>query len=470
MLIDQLSRSSAHTRLMLEPSTRFLRTPDGASIAFNVFGEGPPLVFVRGWLSNIESAWLSPAYRDYWTSLAEHFTVVTYDMRGNGLSDRDPETIGMEEALVDLRSVIDEVGFRRATLFGQCFGGPIAIAFAGTEPARVERLLLDGTYARGADLSRRDQRDKLLAMIRDLPASANMTLDYLTNPEPAPSQTLRDYYERQRRGTDLASPRMTAMLYEFGFDVDVSEHLQRIEAPTLVTHRRGNMAVRFELGRDLASRIRGARFVALPGAAANPWDGDARASLSAIGDFLGVSLRVPAAVDAPQRMGARTILFTDLVSSTAITTRFGDDAGQDLVHTHNAIVRDALRAYEGNEVKHTGDGIMASFASASLAAECAIHIQRAVAAHNSDGGSVGVRIGINAGEPIADEDDLFGAAVQLARRVCDAAAPHEILATNVVRELCLGKGLMFEPRGASDLKGFDEPVALFAVPWLSASG
>jgi class 3 adenylate cyclase len=331
----------------------------------------------------------------------------------------------------------------------------------------VERLVLDGTYARGADLSRRDQRDKLLAMIRDLPASANLTLDYLTNPDPEPSETLRSYYERQRHASDLASPRVTGMLYEFGFDVDVCDLLPRVDAPTLVMHRRGNMAVRFELGRDLAARIRGARFVALSGSAANPWDGDAAGSLAAVSDFLGVPVRLPERRESMRRLGARTILFTDLVSSTEITTRYGDDAGQDLVHTHNTIVRDALDRHGGAEVKHTGDGIMASFTSASLAAECAIEIQRAVAAHNIGGsGGVGVRIGINAGEPIADEDDLFGAAVQLARRVCDAAAPDEILTTNVVRELCLGKGLTFEPRGTSALKGFDEPVSLFSLPWL----
>ena len=456
--------------IAMDPSARFLTTADGVSLAYNTIGDGPPLVFVRGWLSNIETAWANPPYREYWSALAEHFTVITYDMRGNGLSDREPERIGLEEALCDLRAVIDELNVRRAHIFGQCFGGPIAIAFAAMEPHRVDHLLLDGAYARGADLSRRDQRDKLLAMIRDLPASANMTLDYLTNPEPAASETLRDYYARQRHARDLASPRVTAMLYEFGFGVDICDHLPRIEAPTLVTHRRGNMAVRFDLGRDLAARIRGARFVALNGSAANPWDGDAGASLAAVGEFLGVPVRVPAPREAPQRLGARTILFTDLVSSTTITTRFGDDAGQDLVHTHNAIVRDALRNHGGDEVKHTGDGIMASFTSASLAAECAIHIQQAVAAHNTDrSGNVGVRIGMNAGEPIADEDDLFGAAVQLARRVCDAAAPDEILATNVVRELCLGKGLTFEPRGASDLKGFDEPVSLYAVPWLRES-
>jgi class 3 adenylate cyclase/alpha-beta hydrolase superfamily lysophospholipase len=450
----------------MDPSTRFLRTPDGVHIAYSTLGEGPPLVFVRGFLSNIERSWSKPAYREYWTALASRFTVVAYDMRGNGLSDREPAGIDMEAALCDLRSVLDELNLHRATLLGQCFGGPIAMAFAASHPERVDRLILDGTYARGADLSPADQREKLLGMMRDLPAAANMTLDYLTNPDPEPTQTLREYYRHQRRAPDYASPRMTALLYEFGFDVDVTDMLVRVEAPTLVLHRRGNLAVRFDLGRELAARIRGAQFVPLAGTAANPWEGDILPSLTAISEFLGVDLEMPERTR--QSIGARTILFTDLVASTAITTRMGDRMGQDVVRRHNDIVRRALTEHAGEEVKHTGDGIMASFASASLAAECAVRIQQQVALQNRDGDEqVGVRIGLNAGEPIADEDDLFGAAVQLARRVCDAASPHEVLATNVVRELCLGKGLTFEARGEHTLKGFDEPVALYAVPWVS---
>ena len=448
----------------MDPSTRFLRTPDGVNIAYSTLGEGPPLVFVRGFLSNIELSWSKPSYREYWSALASRFTVVAYDMRGNGLSDRDPDRIDLEVALCDLRSVLDELNIHRATLLGQCFGGPIAMAFAARHPERIDRLILDGTYARGVDLSPADQRAKLLAMMRDLPAAANMTLDYLTNPDPEPTQTLREYYRHQRRTPDYASPRTTAMLYEFGFSVDVTDMLHRVTAPTLVLHRRGNLAVRFDLGRDLAARIHGAQFVPLAGTAANPWDGDIVPALTAISEFTGVDLEMPERTR--QSIGARTILFTDLVSSTAITTRMGDRAGQDMLERHNMIVRRALSEHDGQEVKHTGDGIMASFASASLAAACAIRIQQDIADQNEEAAEqVGVRIGMNAGEPIADEDDLFGAAVQLARRVCDTAAPSEILATNVVRELCLGKGLTFEPRGEHELKGFDDPVTLYAVPW-----
>jgi class 3 adenylate cyclase len=161
--------------------------------------------------------------------------------------------------------------------------------------------------------------------------------------------------------------------------------------------------------------------------------------------------------------GLRTILFTDLASSTALTQRLGDTTAQELVRAHDSIVREALAGHRGTEVKHTGDGIMASFPTASGAIECAIAIQRAVA--GQENAELQVRIGLNAGEPVAEESDLFGTAVQLARRICDQASPGQVLVSNVVRELAAGKGFLFSDTGEVALKGFEEPVRLFEVRW-----
>ena len=151
-------------------------------------------------------------------------------------------------------------------------------------------------------------------------------------------------------------------------------------------------------------------------------------------------------------------MFTDLESSTALTQRVGDEAAQDVLHGHNDAVRKSLKDNGGREVKHTGDGIMAAFPSAVRAVEAALQIQRDLA-----GGEVRVRIGLNAGEPIAEDDDFFGTAVQLAARVCDRAEPGQVLVSNVVREMCAGKKLTFAHHSDATLKGFDEPVALFEV-------
>jgi class 3 adenylate cyclase len=168
--------------------------------------------------------------------------------------------------------------------------------------------------------------------------------------------------------------------------------------------------------------------------------------------------------------GIRTVLFTDIVESTTLTQSLGDDAAMALLDVHDRIVRDALAALGGREVKHTGDGIMASFPSAAAAVKCATQIQRGLAKHEEGGhdeGPIKVRIGAAAGEPVEHHDDLFGCTVQLAARLCSHALPRQILVSNVVAELCIGKGLLFRSLGEVSLKGFDRPVQVHAVEYPS---
>ena len=163
----------------------------------------------------------------------------------------------------------------------------------------------------------------------------------------------------------------------------------------------------------------------------------------------------------------RAILFTDLCASTAHAQRYGDDAHLGVLREHNGIVRAALAAKQGREVKHTGDGIMASFDSVVAAVECAIVIQRDLQERNRGAEEpLALRIGISAGEPVTDDsNDLFGAAVQLARRLCDGTDPDTIAVSVAVRELCIGKSIQFDDRGKVELKGFAEAVQVFGVRW-----
>lgn len=162
----------------------------------------------------------------------------------------------------------------------------------------------------------------------------------------------------------------------------------------------------------------------------------------------------------------RTILFTDIVGSTQLTQRLGDAAAMDVVRAHDRIVRRAIEQSGGSEVKHTGDGLMASFRSVSGALEAAIDIQRTLLDHNLTAPTpFDVRIGIAAGEPVVEKDDLFGAAVQLASRLCDRAKSGSIVVSGAVRDLAIGKRFVFQRRGRLTLKGFDEPVSLFEVAW-----
>ncbi len=164
--------------------------------------------------------------------------------------------------------------------------------------------------------------------------------------------------------------------------------------------------------------------------------------------------------------GIRTVLFTDIVDSTALTQSLGDAGAMAMLDLHNSVVRNALKESGGREVKHTGDGIMASFVSAANAVKCAIRIQSDLLKHEKNQTQhVKVRVGAAAGEPVEQHDDLFGCTVQLAARLCSQASPEQILVSNAIAELCLGKGFSFADVGEVTLKGFDRPVRAHAVAW-----
>jgi class 3 adenylate cyclase len=165
--------------------------------------------------------------------------------------------------------------------------------------------------------------------------------------------------------------------------------------------------------------------------------------------------------------GIRTVLFTDVVNSTSLTQLLGDEAALAILGVHDAIVRDALSELGGREIKHTGDGIMASFVSVAAAVRCAIQIQRELEKHaqNNSKHALKVRVGAAVGEPVEQNNDLFGSTVQLAARLCAYAQPEQILVSNAIAELCLGKGLSFEDLGEVTLKGFDSPVRAHAAAW-----
>ena len=192
------------------------------------------------------------------------------------------------------------------------------------------------------------------------------------------------------------------------------------------------------------------------------------AVLAAIDEFLGEGEEARGCSPPRRRLpaGFRTILFTDVEGSTALTQRLGDAKAREVLREHERIVREALQAHGGSEVKAMGDGFMASFSSATRALECAIAMQRAFAEHNESAEEpIRVRIGLNAGEPIAEAEDLFGTAVNLAARIAAQAEGGEILASDVVRQLVAGKGFLFADRGDVALRGFEDPVRLYEVRW-----
>jgi class 3 adenylate cyclase len=265
------------------------------------------------------------------------------------------------------------------------------------------------------------------------------------------------------------SPRAFLAYREAAEEIDVTDLLGSISVPALVVHDTSTTLGDFSaLAQKLASHIPGARFVATKDVA------------SVVDEFLreGGLTPTPVAVrkERPEPGAFRTVLFTDLVGHTEMMSRLGDAKGRDVLREHERITREVLRANGGTEVKTMGDGFMASFGSVTKAVECAVALQKAIEAGNQDaesplaraageGKGVRVRVGLNAGEPIEEDGDLFGATVILASRIAAKADGGEILVADTVRGLCSGKGFLFADRGEFVAKGFEEPVRVYEVSW-----
>jgi len=440
----------------MEQQIRFCKASDGVRIAYATVGSGPPLVFAPGLLSHLEASWENEQLRKFWEAYARRYTVIRYDKRGTGLSDRSEDDYTLEARLRDLEAVVEDLGLDQFFLRGTSEGGPVAIAYAARHPERVSKLILFGTFASGRRLAklRSDVGEALTSLVRaEWDVGSRAISDLLGTEPPVGAEGVR------QRAT--SAEYFDAMIHAMA-QIDVADLLPAISAPTLVLHGRDDKAIPFELGRALAAAIPNAQFHPFDGGH-NPTDPAAIAEVTRVTRSFLFDLPSDELADTPTGATLRTILFTDLASSTALTQRLGDAKAQELVRAHNAIVREALAAQGGTEIKHTGDGIMASFPTASGALECAVSIQRNVAQHAA--GDLQVHIGLNAGEPVAEESDLFGTSVQLARRICDHAESGQILVSNVVRELSAGKGFRFADIGDVVPKGFEEPVRLYEVRW-----
>ncbi len=445
----------------MEPRIQYAQTADGVSIAFWTLGEGMPLVQMPALFSHIQMEWQWRGSRSWYERLAENRKLVRYDRRGTGLSERDMTDYPLNAHVLDLEAVVDCLGLERFALLGPLVSGPPAIAYAVGHPERVSHLLLWCTWARGSDYFRAPQVRALISLIdKDWEVYTESAAQFLYGWSAGEEAHRFAVYLRECITQEALLATHAGMR-----DVDVTALLPQVRSPTLILHRRQAPYPGLDLARGLASRITGARLALLEGSLLLPHLGDTEAVLEAIDEFLGEGEEDVGAE--PTEPGAfRTVLFTDVEGSTALTQRLGDAKAREVLREHERIVREALKSHGGSEVKTMGDGFMASFGSATKALESAIAMQRAFAEHNESAAEpIRVRVGLNAGEPIAEEDDLFGTAVIVAARIAAKAKGAEILASDVVRQLVAGKDFLFADRGEAALRGFEEPVRLYEVRW-----
>ena len=429
----------------------------GTALAYQVVGtEGPDLLLVPGSVTHLEVLWDEPRVARFLTRLAGFSRLILMDPRGLGLSDRLTEVPTLGERVADLMAVLDAAQSRSATLFGTADTGPACIAAAAANAARVNGLILLGTYAKGgwSEDYPLGWTDEEFANFQRRVREDWGTTDRMSN-NSAPSMAADSAFMQWAATLDRvgASPSAVLLLGEMTRAVDVRPQLPKVGVPTLVMHRAGDKVNVMEHGRYLAERIPGARWVELPGDDFMLWAGDTDAIVDEVEEFM-TGRRGGAAAT---RVVA-TVMFTDVVGSTERALALGDRAWADLLQLHNSRVRAQLHRFGGHEIDSAGDGFLAWFEAPSSALECAKSVLESV-----DEIGVDLRIGIHTGECEIAGDKLRGIAVHVGARVAAVAGSGEILVSQTVRELLAGSIIEFGDRGLHELKGIPGEWRLYSA-------
>jgi class 3 adenylate cyclase len=356
----------------------------------------------------------------------------------------------------DMIAVMDAAQIEDAAFFAVSEGAAMALLFAATYPERVRALAIYGGYARIAtDDDYRDGvdpggLDKMSEYLLDNWADGVMA--HLFLPDHADDPAAKEAWAKLLRSG--ASPSMGIATLRAMFEIDVRDVLPAIRVPTLVVHRTGDRAAPVELARNMAERIPGSKYVELPGNDHLWFTGDGEAIFDLVEEFF-TGKRRQANID----RALATVLFTDIVDSTARAAELGDRAWRSLVERHDDVVRGKLADYCGREIKTMGDGFLATFDGPARALTCATGIRDDVRPLG-----LSVRAGLHTGElEFTSDNDVSGMAVNIAARVSALAGADEVLASSTVKDLVVGSGIEFEPRGATELKGVPGEWPLYAV-------
>jgi pimeloyl-ACP methyl ester carboxylesterase len=437
------------------PTTRYAKNGD-VHLAYQILGEGATdLVYLPGIFTHLEHQWEEPSFARFLRRLASFSRLILMDPRGIGLSDQAPELPLMEEQMDDVRAVLDAAGSSRAILLGVSQGGPMAILFAATHPERTAGLILYGSYPTpvrdedypwGRTVAWQDewarQIDEQWGTGRFLPQMA---------PTMAGDERFRTWWARMER---LAAGPGNALAYvrrQMGTDVRAA--LPAIRVPTLVLQRQDDSFRDAGNGRYLASRIPGARLVELAGVDHLPYVGDADEVLGAIEEFVTGARGEP-----PGDRVLATLLFTDIVDSTKVAAELGDAKWREVLERHHAAIRRELDRFRGREIDTAGDGFFAMFDGPARAVRCAMAARDAVRELG-----VEVRAGLHTGEVELSGSKASGLAVHIGARIGALAGAGEVLVSGTVKDLVVGSGIEFEPRGEHELKGVPGSWPLFAV-------
>jgi class 3 adenylate cyclase len=437
------------------PETRYTKTVDGVNIAYQVLDGGPvDLVYLQPWFSHIEVGWEEPMEAGFLQSLSAFSRLILFDRRGSGLSDPMPldQPPMLEARMDDVRAVMDAAGSERAVVYGASESGAMAALFAATYPDRTIALVIQGSFARTAwaldypaGLSPEWHAGEIARIRRSWGTEAFMRELF---PEFADSpDTIRWLAKVSRMAM---SPGAAEAYEELLWQIDVRDALPSIHVPTLILNSEGDMP---EASRYLVEHIPGAEHVEIPGDEHLPYKDQDRITREIERFVRGVRDE-----EAELDRVLATVLFTDIVDSTATAAEMGDARWRELIDQHDRLAKGMVARYRGQYRKSTGDGLMATFDGPARAVRCA---QALVEGMKPLG--VEIRAGAHTGEVTLGDNDLAGIGVHVAARVAALAGTSEVWASSTVKDLTVGSGLVFEDAGEHELKGVPDSWHLYRV-------
>lgn len=444
------------TRMSPVPETRYVKSGD-VHIAYQVIGDGPiDLVFVPGFVSNVEALWTSPARATFFHRLASFSRLILFDKRGTGMSDRSSQIFTLEQRMLDVLAVMDAAGSERAALFALSEGGPMSFLFATSYPQRTTALVLYGSYAKRSwapDYPFAWRDEKWTTVLKNIeehwgtPEGINLDMWAPSIADDEQRASAEAAYLRA-----AASPGAVLAVMKMNREIDVRDILPSVRVPTLILHRVDERVIHVENARYMARRIPGAKLVELPGIDHMPWAADTEPLVQEVEEFLTGQRHAPDV----ERILA-TVLFTDIVESTERAAALGDRKWRQLLESYQSLVRQQLGQFRGREIDTAGDGFLASFDGPARAIRCAAAVR-----DRSRSLGMEIRAGLHTGECEIMGEKLGGIAVHIGSRVAGKAAPGEIVVSQTVKDLVAGSGLSFAERGAHQLKGVPGEWRLYA--------
>ena len=436
--------------ILIGPDIRYADA-DGVQVAYQRWGKGDDaLIIVPGLISNIDLNLETAEYREWIERLSKRMQVIVFDKRGQGLSDRTVDVPGPEQRMDDVSAVARAVGLEAFSLFGNSEGAATALLYAATYPDHVRKVCVFGGFARFSNAPGYDHmfaEDQIRKSIKYWGTGAS---GYSFVPDQMPA--FRNQIARYERA--CCTPNGYRAMLETNFRIDIRAVLGEVKVPVLVMHRRDDRAVPVANGRYLADSLSNADYIEFATGGHIHWFGDGAVVAAETEKFLlahhGPDIAPPSVL--------ATVLFTDIVDSSAALVQMGDIAWRNLLDRHDRRSATLIEEFGGVFVKSTGDGLLATFDGPGRAVRCAKAMNGAV-------GELGVKIraGLHIGEVQHRGEDIAGMAVHVAARVLGKADPETVIITGPLNDLIAGSGLKTRPAGEHELKGLPGIWPLFSV-------